>query len=169
LAPFAVLNADPQVMEHFPATLDADASHRLAARVAAHFEQYGYGVWAVEIPGVMDFAGFVGFMTPAFDAHFTPSVEIGWRLARSAWGQGYAIEAARAAMNHGFGPLGFAEVVSMTVPANIRSQSVMKRLGMTTLPGDDFDHPNLPPGHPLRRHVLYRIRRRDWFSSTGTR
>jgi RimJ/RimL family protein N-acetyltransferase len=119
----------------------------------------------VEIPGVVDFAGFVGLMVPDFEAHFTPCVEIGWRMMRSAWGQGYATEAARAAMQCGFETLGFDEIVAMTVPANVRSLRVMHRLGMTSTASDDFDHPNLPPGHRLRRHVLYRLKRKDWLSS----
>jgi RimJ/RimL family protein N-acetyltransferase len=168
LAPFAELNADPEVMEHFPAPLDVATSDLLAERVIAHFERYGFGPWAVEIPGVTEFAGFVGLMTPTFDAHFTPCVEIGWRLARAVWGQGYATEAARAAIGFGFEELEFDQIIAMTVPANLRSRSVMERLGMGSLPADDFDHPQLPVGHVLRRHVLYRLRRADWFSSAGT-
>jgi len=165
LAAFAALNADPEVMAYFPATLDPAASNKVAGRVMAHFEAHGYGPWAVEIPGVTEFAGFVGLMCPAFDAHFTPCVEIGWRLSRATWGHGYATEAARAALRFGFDDAGLDEIVSMTVPANIRSRAVMERLAMTRSPNDDFDHPNLPEGHPLRRHVLYRLKRSDWLSS----
>jgi RimJ/RimL family protein N-acetyltransferase len=156
---FAALNADPEVMLHFPEMLDRAASDALAERIVAHFDRHGFGPWAVEVPGVADFAGFVGLMVPAFDAHFTPCVEIGWRLARTAWGHGYATEAARAALDYAFGTLKLDEVVSMTVPANLRSRAVMERLGMTRLPADDFDHPRLPQGHALQRHVLYRKRR----------
>ena len=166
-AAFAALNADPQVMAHFPAVLDRAASDAVAERVLAHFDRHGYGPWAVEIPGVTTFAGFVGLMIPSFAAHFTPCVEIGWRLARSSWGRGYATEAARAALAYGFETVGLDEIVAMTVPINARSIRVMRGLGMTSDPADDFDHPNLPPDHRLRRHVLYRLRRGDWLSSAG--
>jgi RimJ/RimL family protein N-acetyltransferase len=156
LPAFAALNADPEVMRYFPETLDRAASDALAERIVAHFEQHGIGPWAVEIPGVAEFAGFVGLMVLTFEAHFTPCVEIGWRLARSAWGHGYAAEGARAALDCAFDKLRLDEVVSMTVPANLRSRAVMERLGMTRLEADDFDHPRLPKGNPLRRHVLYR-------------
>jgi ribosomal-protein-alanine N-acetyltransferase len=169
LAPFAALNADPEVMRYFPAPLDAAASNLVAARVEAHFVEHGYGPWAVEIPGETEFAGFVGLMHPAFDAHFTPCMEVGWRLARPFWGRGFATEAARAAVAFGFGTLGADEIVAMTVPANRPSRAVMERLGMTRSPADDFDHPALPAGHVLRRHVLYRLRRGDWLSSAERR
>jgi RimJ/RimL family protein N-acetyltransferase len=159
LVPFAALNADPDVMRHFPGTLDRAASDTVAARVTAHFDRHGFGPWAVEIPGVTGFAGFVGLMNLDFEAHFTPCVEIGWRLARPFWGQGYATEAARAALDYGFDALQLDEIVAMTVPANRPSRAVMERLGMTCDPADDFDHPRLPPGHALQRHMLYRKQR----------
>lgn len=155
---FAALNADPRVMEHFPKVLTAEESHRQAAAVAAQFQKHGFGFWAVEVPGVADFVGFVGLSIPTFEAHFTPCVEIGWRLAFEHWGRGYATEAARAAVECGFGQLGLEEIVAFTVPANWRSIRVMEQLGMTRCAADDFDHPRLPPGHPLRRHVLYRLK-----------
>ena len=108
------------------------------------------------------FAGVTGLAVPRFEAPFTPCVEIGWRLAPAHWGQGYATEAARAALAFGFKTAGLEEIVSFTVPANLPSRSVMERLGMTRRPEDDFDHPALPSGHELRRHVLYRLRRADW-------
>ena len=160
LAPFAALNADPAVMEHFPAPLSRAESDAFAAQVRREMDERGFGLWAVEAPGVAPFAGFTGLAVPRFDAHFTPCVEIGWRLAREHWGRGYAPEAARVALAHGFGPLGLDEVVSFTAAGNLRSRRVMEKLGMTHAPGDDFEHPNLPPGHRLRRHVLYRIRQR---------
>ncbi|WP_405393695.1 GNAT family N-acetyltransferase [Microbispora hainanensis] len=155
--PFAALNADPVVMEHFPATLSREDSDALAERIEAGFDEHGFGLWAVEADG--EFIGFTGLSVPRFTAPFTPCVEIGWRLARSAWGRGYATEAARASLEDGFGRAGLTEVVSFTAVQNVRSQAVMGRLGMTHDPADDFDHPALPAGHPLRRHVLYRIRR----------
>lgn len=155
--PFAALNADPVVMEHFPATLSREDSDALAERIEAGFDEHGFGLWAVEADG--EFIGFTGLSVPRFTAPFTPCVEIGWRLARSAWGRGYATEAARASLEDGFGRAGLTEVISFTAVQNVRSQAVMGRLGMTHDPADDFDHPALPAGHPLRRHVLYRIRR----------
>ena len=158
-APFAALNADPVVMEHFPAPLDREASDALAARLAAHFDERGFGMWAVEAPGVAPFLGFVGLSVPRFQAAFTPCVEIAWRLAREFWGRGYALEAARAALAYAWGPADLAEVVSFTVPANRRSVAMMERLGMRRDLAGDFDHPLLPEGHRLRRHVLYRLAR----------
>jgi len=149
-------------MEHLPAVLTREESEAAVARIDAHLAAHGFTFWAVEVPGVLPFAGFVGLVVPKFDAHFTPCVEIGWRLAREHWGKGYAVEAARVALRAAFGPLGLREVVSLTVPGNVRSRRVMERLGMLHAPADDFDHPLLPEGHRLRRHVLYRIAREEW-------
>ena len=157
--PFAALNADPRVMEHFPKLLDRAESDAVAARIRENFDRRGFGLWAVEVPGVAEFIGFVGLSVPHFEAHFTPCVEIGWRLARDHWGFGLASEAARAAVDFGFSQLELDQIVSFTVPANKRSRAVMERIGMTRTPVDDFDHPSLPDGHPLRRHVLYRLSR----------
>jgi RimJ/RimL family protein N-acetyltransferase len=154
--PFAAMNADPRVAEYLPTPLSREDSEAFVARIQAHFEKHGFGLWAVEIPGVTPFAGFVGLATPRFEAHFTPAVEIGWRLGAEYWGRGYATEGARAVLEYGFDVLGLEEIVSMTVPANARSRRVMEKIGMTRTPADDFDHPLLPEGHPLRRHVLYR-------------
>lgn len=155
--PFAALNADPRVMEFFPSVLSRDQSDALADRLAAHVDEHGWGLWAVEIPGVAPFAGYIGLSVPRFESHFTPCVEVGWRLAHDFWGRGYATEGARAALAFAFESLKLDEVVSFTVPANMRSRRVMDRLGMTHDASDEFDHPGLPPEHPLRRHVLYRI------------
>ena len=157
--PFVAMNADPRVMEHFPALLSPDETDARIARIETQFEQHGFGLWAVEIPGVTPFAGFVGLSIPSFEAAFTPCVEIGWRLAADYWGQGYATEGARAALAFGFDSLVLDEILSWTVPANTRSRRVMEKLGMTRDEADDFDHPLLAEGSPLRRHVLYRIRR----------
>ncbi len=156
------LNADPQVMAHFPAPLSPAESEALAGRVRAHFAQHGFGVWAMEIPGVAPFAGFVGLFHVAFSAPFTPAVEIGWRLAARHWGHGYVTEGARAALRFGFEQLGLEEIVSFTVAANHRSWRVMERIGMRRSPDEDFDHPRLPAGHPLARHILYRLSRAEW-------
>jgi len=158
LAPFAALNADPRVMEHYPAPLTRAQSDALVReRIVPQLAERGYGLWAVEVPGVAPFVGFVGLQVPGFEARFTPCVEIGWRLAFPFWGRGYATEAARAAVAFGFATAGLEEIVSFTVPANRRSIAVMERLGMT--PDGEFAHPRLPPGHPLQRHVLYRLSR----------
>jgi RimJ/RimL family protein N-acetyltransferase len=158
-APFAALNADPRVMEHFPALLSPEETDEQVARIEAHFDKRGFGLWAVEVPGIAPFAGFVGLSIPKFEAHFTPCVEIGWRLAAEHWGKGYATEGAQAALDFGFRTLCLTEIVSFTVPANQRSRRVMEKLQMRRDLNDDFDHPLLPVGHPLQRHVLYRIRR----------
>jgi RimJ/RimL family protein N-acetyltransferase len=156
--PFAAMNADPVVMEFYPSALTRAESDAVAGRIEQHFERHGFGLWAIEIAGGAPFAGYVGLAIPGFEASFTPCVEIGWRLGRDAWGKGYATEGARAVLAHGFGVLGLSEIVSFTVPANVRSRRVMERIGMTRDPAEDFDHPRLPAGHPLRRHVLYRLR-----------
>lgn len=155
LAPFAAMNADPLVMEHFAAPLTREESDAYARRMMAAIEGRGWGNWALEEIGGEPFVGFAGLSAPSFEAHFTPCTEIGWRLARSAWGRGYATQAARAALAFGFGELGLAEIVSFTALANARSIAVMERLGMRR--DGEFDHPRLPAGHRLQRHVLYRL------------
>jgi RimJ/RimL family protein N-acetyltransferase len=131
----------------------------MADRIATHFAEHGFGFWAVEIARTATFIGFVGLAVPKFTAHFTPCVEVGWRLAYDYWGKGYAAEAARVAVADGFDRLGMTEIVSFTVPHNRRSRAVMERIGMKHDPADDFDHPSLAEGNPLRRHVLYRLAR----------
>jgi RimJ/RimL family protein N-acetyltransferase len=157
--PFATLNADPVVMEHFPAPLHREESDALVDRIESGFEERGWGLWAVEVPGAAAFVGFVGLNPATFDAPFTPAVEVGWRLAREHWGHGYATEGARAALRFGFDELAVDEIVSFTTHGNTRSRRVMERLGMRRDPADDFDNPNVPPGDPLRLHVLYRLDR----------
>jgi ribosomal-protein-alanine N-acetyltransferase len=159
-APFAALNADPEVMEHFPATLTRDESDALVARIVAGFAQHPFGLWATEVVETGEFIGFVGLAVPNFDAPFMPTVEVGWRLARAAWGHGYASEAAREALRYGFDDVGLDEVVSFTSVSNLRSQRVMQRIGLHH--DQDFDHPRIPEGHRIRRHVLYRITREEW-------
>ena len=160
--PFRLLNADARVMEYLLGPVTPAQSDAFLQRIAAHFAQHGFGLWAVGIPAVAEFIGFVGLNIPSFRAHFTPCVEVGWRLSADHWGHGYASEAAGAALDFAFNRLSLDEVVSFTVPANGRSRRVMERIGMRHEPADDFDHPGLPEGHPLRRHVLYRISRREW-------
>src|SRR4051794_24793860 len=161
-APFAALNADPTVTEFLPSPISRSDSDAMVDRIEAGFEHNGFGLWAVEVPKAAAFVGFVGLSRPRFDAHFTPAVEVGWRLAAEHWGKGYATEAGHAALAFGFEVVGLDEIVSFTVAANNRSRAVMARLGLSHDPNDDFDHPALPPGSPLRAHVLYRIRREEW-------
>jgi RimJ/RimL family protein N-acetyltransferase len=162
IAAFAVMNADPQVMEFFPATLSTEQSAALAARIRRDFDDRGHGLWVVEAPTRASFIGICGLARPTFEATFTPCVEIGWRLAAEHWGHGYATEAARAVLHAAFVHVGLAEVVSFTAVSNRRSRRVMEKLGMRRDPAEDFDHPSLPGGHPLRRHVLHRLRREEW-------
>jgi RimJ/RimL family protein N-acetyltransferase len=145
-------------MEYYPSTLTAFESDAMVDRIEETFAAEHLGLWAVEIPGVAPFAGYVGLWPARFPAPFTPAIEVGWRLARPYWGYGYATEAAHVALNDGFERLGLGEIVSFTAEINGRSRRVMERLGMSHDPGEDFDHPNLQVGHPLRRHVLYRLR-----------
>jgi ribosomal-protein-alanine N-acetyltransferase len=157
--PFAAMGQDARVMRFLGPRLSRAASDALADRIEAHFAEHGFGLWAVEAPGVADFVGFVGLARPGFQAHFTPCIELGWRLAAEHWGRGYATEAARAAARFGFAQLGLTEIVAFTTRENRASRAVMERLGMTHDPRDDFDHPALAPGDPLRPHVLYRLSR----------
>jgi RimJ/RimL family protein N-acetyltransferase len=155
--PFALMNADPEVMRYMVRPLSREESDAFVDRAESHFDEHGYGIWAVEIAGGAPFIGYVGLWRPDFAAHFTPAVEVGWRLDRPFWGHGYATEAALAAIQDGFKRARLAEIVSFTVPANVRSTRVMERIGMTRDPGGDFEHPKVPVGSPLRHHVLYRI------------
>ncbi|MGC4096398.1 MAG: GNAT family N-acetyltransferase [Nitrospira sp.] len=157
LVPFAALNADARVTAYLPRPLSQEESNALVARIETHFDEHGFGLWAVEIRNTQTFMGFIGLLVPQFKSHFTPCVEIGWRLGAEHWGYGYATEGSRAVLAFGFKVLGLTEVVSFTVPENVRSRRVMERLGMVHKASDDFEHPLLPEGHPLRCHVLYRI------------
>lgn len=157
--PFAVLNADPVVMEHFPAPLTRTESDALVDAIEASFAERGWGLWVAECKETGAFAGFVGLSVPTFDAPFTPCVEVGWRLGRAHWGQGFAPEGAREAARFAFDDLGLVELVSFTSVGNERSRRVMEKIGMTRDPADDFEHPSLPPGSRLRDHVLYTLRR----------
>lgn len=154
--PFAAMSADPEVMRHLPAT-----DETWIARARGHWGEHGFGQWVVELPGEASFIGVIGLthVSSFFLLPFAPAVEAAWRLARRFWGRGYALEAAHAAIDDGFARLGLAEIVAFTVPANAPSWRLMQRLGMRHNPSDDFDHPRYADGHPLRRHVLYRLRR----------
>ena len=129
----------------------------MAGRIDANFDRNGFGLWAVEVRNVTPFIGYIGLSVPRFDAYFMPCVEVGWRLSADQWGRGYATEGARAALAFAFDVVGLREVVSFTVPANLRSRRVMEKIGMKRDPAEDFDHPWLPEGHPLQRHLLYRV------------
>lgn len=170
LQPFAAMVADPQVMRFFPATQSTAEAAALMDRVHAHIAEHGFGLWALERKDTGAFIGFTGLGLVGFEAPFCnstgPTIEIGWRLARPAWGQGFASEAARASLACAFEELHLHEVVAFTVPANLPSRAVMERIGMQRDPADDFQHPNLPADHPLRDHVLYRIQRAHWLAQT---
>lgn len=155
-APFARINSDPRVMEFLGPPLSTDDSNAMVARIEQHFAERGFGAYAAEFDGV--FIGFIGLNVPSW---MPGRVEIAWRLAAESWGRGLATEGARAVVKQGFDTLGLDEIVSFTVPTNVRSRRVMEKLGMTYDPADDFDHPRVPEGSPLRRHVLYRLRRRS--------
>jgi RimJ/RimL family protein N-acetyltransferase len=155
--PFAAMSHDPAVMEMLLPFPDRAASDAWIARMQAHCDKHGFCQWAVEIPGEASLIGAVGLNWVPHQTAFTPAVEMGWRLARAYWGQGYALEATQAVVDDGFGRLGLDEIVAYTVPTNRRSWGLMERLGMSRDPSDDFDHPAVPEGHPLRRHVLYRL------------
>lgn len=181
-ADFRRMNRDRRVMAFFPSPLSATASDALLARFMAHQEREGFGVWPLEVardavanaepsgPGkslgwdgtMRTWAGFAGLLRVRPDMPFAPAVEVGWRLLPSCWGLGYAAEAARACLDFGFRVLGLEEIVSLTVPGNRRSWRLMERLGMARDADGDFDHPALPDEHPLRRHVLYRLKRDVW-------
>lgn len=164
-APFAMLNADPLVREHFPGTMSREASDAFVDLIEASWNERGWGQWAVEVPGVAPFIGYVG-LWPADFVTGAPMVEVGWRLAREHWGHGYATEGAREALRFGFMDLGLDEVVSFTVPQNLRSIAVMERIGLIRDPAGDFDHPRVDAvAYPqLVRHVFYRLDRERWES-----
>lgn len=159
---FATMNGDERVMEYFPNTLTRVESDCRFEKISTHIQKTGWGLWAVEVPTVASFIGFIGLSTVSFRAHFTPAVEIGWRLAYNYWGRGYATEGALASLEYGFRQLQLPEIVSFTAKQNMRSIAVMKKIGMYHNKVDDFDHPKLVEGDTLRRHVLYRLSIDEW-------
>ncbi|CAN5249301.1 GNAT family N-acetyltransferase [soil metagenome] len=167
LAPFAALNADLRVMEFFVKPLDRTQSDGLAQRIRANLARDGWGLYSAEVKDNGAFIGFVGLAVPGFDAPFMPAIEIGWRLARTAWGGGYATEGARGVVDHAFGALGMTALVSFTAEWNRPSRRVMEKLGMTHDPRDDFINPRVPAGHKLAPHVLYRLDREGWHAGTA--
>jgi RimJ/RimL family protein N-acetyltransferase len=160
-APYAALNADPEVMRYFPSTQDRAASDRSIDTWTAEIEQRGWSNWAVELVASGAFVGFIGLSVPRRALPFMPCVELGYRLARPYWGRGLASEGARAALEFGFTSVGLEEIVSFTALLNLPSQAVMRRVGMIDT-HQDFDHPALPEGSPLRRHCLYKLTREHW-------
>jgi len=165
LTDFAHMCADPNVMRYFPQSLSRLECAKLIGRIRGHFAEYGFGLWALERKDSGEFIGFTGLAVVGFEAGFTPAVEIGWRLAREHWGLGYASEAAWTALGCGFNHLELDEIVSFTARTNQPSQKVMQAIGMNHDPKDDFEHPKIPPGDPLRPHVLYRINRQQWLAT----
>lgn len=159
---FATINADQQVMEHYPSPLTRAESDALMDRINASFRERGFGVWALELGSSKALLGYTGLAVPTWENHLTPCVEIGWRLGREHWGNGYASEAARAALEVAFTDLGLAEVLSFTSLPNHRSARVMQRIGMRRDEASDFAHPNLPAEHPLSRHIVYRVSASEW-------
>jgi len=164
IAPFAAMNADPEVMRYFPATLTEEQTRAGVEIWRAQFAQRGWSIWAAELKSSREFIGFVGLSIPRRQLPCTPCVEVGWRLARRFWGHGYATEGARASLAVGFGQLGLTEIVSFTALTNLRSRAVMERIGLRNT-GRDFEHPAVPEGSPLRWHCLYAITRQQWQSS----
>jgi RimJ/RimL family protein N-acetyltransferase len=160
--PFATMCACPHVMEFFPKLLTLEETKAMIGRIDGRFEAQGFGLWAVEIIASCQFIGFVGLQSVPFEAHFTPAVEVGWRVAYAHWGKGYAVEAAKEALRVGFEQFDLPEIVSITSTANNRSMRVMEKLAMTTKPEDNFLSPVIAQGHPLQPHVLYRLTRGDW-------
>lgn len=158
LEPWAAMNADPEVMRYFPVTLTREEAEAAMTRAQGHIEEHGFGAWAMERRDDGAFLGFTGLMRLKDDNPLHPGVETGWRLARQAWGHGYASEAARASLKHGFETLGLASIVAFTATTNLPSQAVMQRIGMTRREDLDFDHPALPKGHALERHVVWEAR-----------
>ena len=160
--PFAALNADPRVTRYLAASLTREDSDELVDRIRDCWSRRGYGLWAVERLDHGELIGYVGLWPAAFDARFTPAVEVGWRLAHAHWGNGFATEAGREALGYGFEVAGLTEIVSFTAIGNVRSWRVMERLGMRRDRHGDFEHPAVPTGHPARPHVLYRLTREEW-------
>jgi ribosomal-protein-alanine N-acetyltransferase len=165
--PYAAMNADPQVREFFPELLTRELSDAQIVVFEEHLDQHGFGMWALELLATGELLGFTGMDLATYDAPFTPAIEIGWRLRRSAWGHGYATEAARECLRFGFEELELTEIVAATAVANQRSRAVMERLGMRHDSAEDFEHPEVAAGHPLAHHVLYRLRAQWWLAGAA--
>lgn len=161
---FAALNADPEVMLWLQGPQERARSDAFVDRILRRWTERGWGLWALERTDTGEFIGYTGLWPAEFEAPFTPAVEVGWRLARAHWGQGFASEAAREALRFGFEDVGLAEIVSFTAVGNERSWRVMERIGLVRDPDGDFEHPAVPEGHPVRPHVFYRLPRERWLA-----
>lgn len=161
------MNSDPQVMEYFPKTLTVNESDEFLDKIIERISKKGYGFWAMEVKDGGQFAGYIGFNDATFPSYFTPCVEIAWRLTKDVWGKGYATEGAKACLKHGFEVIGFKEIYSFTSTLNKRSEKVMVKIGMKKM--GEFNHPQVEPESPLRKHVLYRITREQYLSSSAFR
>jgi 3-dehydroquinate dehydratase/shikimate dehydrogenase len=167
LEPFANLNADPRVREHFPGIQTKKESDLSASIISDHIKKYGWGLWAAALIQTGEFIGFIGLAEVPFKTEFTPAVEIGWRLAFEYWGKGYATEGAKASISYGFNTLNLNEIVSFTAVKNMRSRAVMERIGMHHDPDGDFDHPKIQESSPVKRQVLYRLKALEWRKQAG--
>lgn len=162
--PFCEITSDPEVRRYYPSTLNVDETRALIARINTHFDREGFGLFAVVLKSTGEFIGYTGLQKPTIQARFMPCVEIGWQIARKHWGNGYAPEAATKCLEDGFMRIGLDEIVSFTTVSNDKSIRVMEKLGMTRNPKDDYSHPLLPEGHPLKPHVLFRLSKATWTS-----
>lgn len=163
--PMLDINQDPQVMEYFPRLQDLATTKKLIETINEHQKEHNFSLYATELKETNEFIGFIGLITIDFDAHFTPAVEIGWRLSRAHWGKGYAPEGARVVLDYGFRELHLPEIVSVTAVENKKSRRVMEKIGLHYDPADDFDHPKLADDSPLKRHVVYRLSREQYFGA----
>lgn len=166
LEPFSAITADTEVRRYYPSTLTKGETKSLVERIESHFAREGFGLWALVLKSSGEFIGYTGLSKPTFEAHFMPCVEIGWQISRKHWGKGYAPEAARKSLEDGFVRLKLEEIVSFTTTLNAQSIRVMEKLGMQRNPADDYEHPMLPDGHPLKPHVLYRLPKAVWACQT---
>lgn len=164
LEPFSKITADPEVRRYYPSTLSKDETKAAIKRFEEHFEKESFGLWAVELKSNGEFIGYTGLNRPTIKAHFMPCIEIGWLLSKAHWGHGYAPEAAKKCLEDGFVRIGLDEIVSFTTVSNDKSIRVMEKLQMTRNPKDDYSHPFLPEGHPLKPHVLFRLSKAAWTS-----
>lgn len=162
LKPMFEINQDPNVMEYFPALQDLEMTKQFINKVNVHFEKHGYTLYATIRKNSGEFIGFIGLLMADFEAHFTPAAEIGWRLSSKHWGQGFATEGAKAVLDHAFSVLKIPEIVSFAAAGNVKSIRVMQKIGLQHHEEDDFDHPKLDDTSPLKRHVLYRLSRKEY-------
>lgn len=164
--PFFEMNSSPNVMRYFPKTLSREESDQMIVRLQNHISENGFGFFAVESRATHEFMGFIGLVNTSFTSHFTPCTEVGWRLAEKFWNQGFATEGAKKMLQFGFTDLNLPEIVSLTAVPNIPSRRVMEKIGMTRDVHGDFIHPRVSEGHPMAKHVLYRLKKFDWLAQS---